>query len=330
MKRTLTIFVFLIFFCNLIAFAQTSESRNQNVTGSTIIKYPNGDVYEGNVSNGIPEGSGKKIYANGITYVGEWSKGQRNGKGKLVYPNGDIYEGGFSNGKKNGNGIFIWKNPPNTGDLKYEGQYVDDIEEGRGKHFWVNGDSYEGDYRSGSRTGKGKYTWKNGDVYTGNFLNNQLNGEGVVVFSDGEKKSGIFTNSEFDELKTKKYFSEKKLLSEQEDKQKKLNSEIADQKRIDELRSRKYSVFPAKLTAKSQDNGWNQAIIVTSVDDEPFLLERVVVNNKTGISSCDKGKFAEYMRTGDARSIPITNCGDVIVKVDVYTNRGTSSYKFGN
>jgi len=70
MNRTFLYFLLLIS-------AYTVEAKT--------IKYPNGDVYKGNVENNQPHGEGVMTYANGNTYTGNWDNGKRSGKGVYVF-----------------------------------------------------------------------------------------------------------------------------------------------------------------------------------------------------------------------------------------------------
>lgn len=193
------------------------------------------------------------------------------------------------------------------------------------------GDSFYTDlFASGSNPNYRKEGTYNGmDFYVLNpYWKGHYNDSGLLVMNGKVVKS--LSQSDVDSIR--KSISDKKIqdknIADQNAKQQQIKSDLAEQKRINELKSRKYSILPAKLSIKTQSNGWNKAVIVTSVDDEPFLLERVVVNNRVGVKNCDNGGYVEYFTTGDSRSVPIGNCGDSIVKVDVYTNRGSSSYNF--
>jgi hypothetical protein len=42
--------------------------------------------------------------------------------------------------------------------FKYEGGYVNDLKQGFGKTYHLNGDIYEGNYLDGVKSGKGKLT----------------------------------------------------------------------------------------------------------------------------------------------------------------------------
>lgn len=67
---------------------------------------------------------------------------------------------------------------------------------------------------------------------------------------------------------------------------------------------------------------------ITSKDDEAFVLERVVMNNRENNAKCDFTDLAILMRTGDTRDFPLDlPCGNTLVRVSVETNRG--AFKFG-
>ena len=54
---------------------------------------------------------------------------------------------------------------------KYEGNWKDDKQHGKGKETWNNGDeTYEGDFIEGKKNGKGKFTWIDKSYYEGDFV----------------------------------------------------------------------------------------------------------------------------------------------------------------
>lgn len=102
----------------------------------------------------------------------------------------------------------------------------------------------------------------------------------------------------------------------------------AEKTRKGTLRSAKYSQAKAELrveTRTTQRGGFTfQSVRVTSVDNEPLLIERVVINNRVKVDGCEFSDIAMLMRTGDVKEfIPSDKCGDAIVRVQVETNRGT-------
>ena len=74
-------------------------------TPTSIIQTPDGNTYEGELSQGVPQGIGKLTYTNAV-YQGQFSRGQPNGWGIMNIKNGDIYWGRFSDGVEQGKGII--------------------------------------------------------------------------------------------------------------------------------------------------------------------------------------------------------------------------------
>ncbi|MBR1758428.1 MAG: TIR domain-containing protein [Lachnospiraceae bacterium] len=72
--------------------------------------YKNGDVYEGQLSDGKRHGQGIYRFANGSVYEGEYRDGKRCGFGRFSLANGDVYEGEFLDNKYHGHGIFRFSN----------------------------------------------------------------------------------------------------------------------------------------------------------------------------------------------------------------------------
>lgn len=67
----------------------------------------NGDVFEGDFSNGVPSGCCRVLYDSGDVYEGTMSGGLRDGQGVLRLRSGDLYKGGFSGGECSGRGCYI-------------------------------------------------------------------------------------------------------------------------------------------------------------------------------------------------------------------------------
>lgn len=134
-----------------------------------VIKYANGDYYEGDIKKGILEGQGFYKWANGDNYYGDWINNVRTGKGICFWANGDEYQGDFVNSKFEGTGKLTLKNG-----FTYEGDYLNDQRNGNGKSSWSNGDMYIGSWKDNERTGYGTYYFANGQTLKGNFLNGQF------------------------------------------------------------------------------------------------------------------------------------------------------------
>jgi len=129
----------------------------------------------------VPHGYGIMKYKNGNNYEGPWVNGMKEGVGgKFKHALGFTYEGSFVKDKKDGHGTLIMKN----GD-RYEGQYIDDHKQGKGRFILAGGlGEYEGDYELGKMTGIGIFTYADGSKYEGEFLNHKIHGRGRRLYAD--------------------------------------------------------------------------------------------------------------------------------------------------
>lgn len=159
-------------------------------TGKGKLKLENGDIYDGNFSNGKKSGYGVMTYVNGDTYAGNWSNDVRSGTGSYTYTDGNTFKGEWKNDKRNGAGVFTYK----SGDV-YEGNYEDNLRVGEGKYTWTTGDVYEGEWLNNVRSGYGIYTWKNGDSYYGQWLEGKRNGYGMITLVSGSSYIGEWKDS---------------------------------------------------------------------------------------------------------------------------------------
>ena len=87
------------------SFSGTISGRDCN----GLLKYRNGDYFNGTISNDqIMDGHGKITYDNG-TYEGDFKNGYRNGQGTYALKDGTwIYKGSYENGYRNGSGTEYW------------------------------------------------------------------------------------------------------------------------------------------------------------------------------------------------------------------------------
>ncbi|HPC43156.1 MAG TPA: hypothetical protein PLD91_19735 [Spirochaetota bacterium] len=109
--------------------------------GKGIMKWDNGDKYDGEFNNGKMNGYGKMTYGDGTKYEGEWKEDKKNGMGTEetgsyanarmdVKVNGKPYKhyqkfvGQWKDGYKNGHGVIY----------SYDGKTIYD-------GFWQNGQS---------------------------------------------------------------------------------------------------------------------------------------------------------------------------------------------
>ena len=77
----------------------------------------------------------------------------------------------------NGKGIIYYKN----GKIKYDGEFINDKLEGKGKYISENGDYYIGEFKKGLKHGKGTIYYKNiSTKYDGEFINDELKGKRII------------------------------------------------------------------------------------------------------------------------------------------------------
>ena len=186
------------------------------------IFFPNGDFYEGEISDSVYNGKGKIITQNKDEFIGEFVDGEKNGEGKMTFSDdGTEYTGNFENNNFNGTGNMKWKDGVeykgnfnnncfegegilfNNEGEKYEGNFENNLFHGKGKYTYLNGDEYEGNFEYGIRKGKGTYKKKDGMLFEGLWDNNLPNGYGKITFNDKIIKcnyhNGKLINQQFNE-----------------------------------------------------------------------------------------------------------------------------------
>lgn len=92
------------------------------------VEYQDNRIYEGDISNSYPHGTGIMKWPNGNTYQGGFTDGVMDGMGRMTYNNGDVYEGKWENGGRNGHGTMLYFSTKHT----YEGEWVDGKRSGEG------------------------------------------------------------------------------------------------------------------------------------------------------------------------------------------------------
>jgi len=223
MKHLLFIITFQIFTFNL--YAQSTETgvlyqfkSSSGLVWKTFGKDKVQPKYEGEVTNGTPDGLGVLTYpfSYGKSVVGEWKIGKEwytehyNKEGTLLgkYVKGEwILKWGILFQRSEKNGIEAWYE---DGDEKKESKYVGDIKNGKpngqGTETSPEGETYEGEWKDGKKEGKGNFIQVDGSKYVGEWINGERNGYGTLTSSNGTKYvgkwkdgkkngQGIFTSS---------------------------------------------------------------------------------------------------------------------------------------
>jgi len=136
-----------------------------------------------------------EIKAPDAIYRGRFSvdskTGVVSGAGKVEFFDGRSFEGGLKNGRKDGVGTYVWADGQ-----RYSGDWLDDLQHGRGEWSSKAGDKYVGEFRGGKRDGRGLMEYGNGMRYDGNWSGDAQNGRGRLQFPNGDVYEGDFVQGE--------------------------------------------------------------------------------------------------------------------------------------
>jgi len=113
----------------------------------------------------------------------------------------DLYDGEFSNNMRNGKGKMEYANG-----YIYEGEWKNNKREGKGTLWFqtddkvfVKGGKEEGQYSSMKRNRKGKYTLTTVSYYEGDWKENVFHGYGVREYPNGDIFEGLFNSGKMRE-----------------------------------------------------------------------------------------------------------------------------------
>ncbi|OMJ73566.1 hypothetical protein SteCoe_27731 [Stentor coeruleus] len=182
-------------------------------SGYGILYNPDSSInYSGMWKDNKKHGFGVGYYENGV-YKGQWFENHHHGQGVYIWKNGDIYEGYWKFDDKSGKGKFIkkdlgvilegyWKDDKMYGkgqkidkNGRYEGDFIDSQEHGRGKFYYNTGEKYKGSWDKGQKSGLGFFQYSNHHIeYYGYWTNDMRNGQGVQYYEDA-KYVGNFKNN---------------------------------------------------------------------------------------------------------------------------------------
>ncbi|GMF46510.1 unnamed protein product [Phytophthora fragariaefolia] len=203
-----------------------NESKSEN--DADLVVAQSNARYDGEWENGLPHGYGELVFdvARNIRYEGQFAEGKREGKGHMHYADGSVYVGDWKADVKCGQGIMTWmtsrgveelSNPEDAIPLeRYDGEWLNDCQEGFGRHVWLvnslsisNAGStsrssssssssphdknwYEGEFHEGLRHGRGVFFYANGARYEGEWKANVKEGYGLFFYEDGRVFVGLF------------------------------------------------------------------------------------------------------------------------------------------
>ena len=128
----------------------------------------------------------------GDYFAGYWS----NCFGTARYPNGDRYEGEWRDDKQNGRGTYSFLADNRFKGDRYEGEHRDDKKNGRGTYYHASGDRYEGEFRDDKKNGRGTFYHASGDRYEGEYRDDKKNGRGTSYYASGDRYEGEYRDGE--------------------------------------------------------------------------------------------------------------------------------------
>lgn len=78
-------------------------------------------------------------------------------------------------------------------EAKYQGEWVNEIRDGRGYQIWPDGSLYEGFWKNNKANGRGRLIHADGDVYEGEWKDDKAHGYGVYMHADGARYEGYWS-----------------------------------------------------------------------------------------------------------------------------------------
>lgn len=78
-------------------------------------------------------------------------------------------------------------------EAKYQGEWVENVRDGRGYQIWPDGSLYEGFWSNNKANGRGRLIHADGDVYEGEWKDDKAHGYGVYMHADGARYEGYWS-----------------------------------------------------------------------------------------------------------------------------------------
>lgn len=119
--------------------------------------FESGDIYQGALNNGKPDGTGKIMRPNGSYFEGQFHQGIMQGQGRLVTAGGFVYQGEFTDGIARGKGQITY--PPDSAQLRYDGDIDFGLPHGLGTRDSKIG-QFSGQFIMAQENGEGRYISK--------------------------------------------------------------------------------------------------------------------------------------------------------------------------
>jgi hypothetical protein len=145
-------------------------------SGNAVVTLKSGDIYNGDLLNGLKHGEGTFLGFDGEEYTGHFFDDKANGFGIEKYP--------CKNADGSPNGKFQY----------YEGNFLNDRFDGKGKFTGCNGQVYIGDFKNHKKNGFGKQNYLNGSIYEGEWKDDKKHGIGKLTEGDTIIHQGRWEN----------------------------------------------------------------------------------------------------------------------------------------
>ncbi|XP_026727260.1 radial spoke head 10 homolog B-like isoform X2 [Trichoplusia ni] len=168
-----------------------------------IIRFKNGNLYEGNISMKCMHGDGRYQWADGTVYLGNFNDNEMRGKGFIHWKDDTWYEGDFAGNLRHGKGLYVdsrtqrsyageWHCGTKHGEgviyysktfkNSYDGHWIYNERFGYGSREYCDWSGYKGEWERNVRNGKGLMIWPNHDLYRGDWKNGVMSGYGIYIW----------------------------------------------------------------------------------------------------------------------------------------------------
>ncbi|KAI8428008.1 hypothetical protein MSG28_002307 [Choristoneura fumiferana] len=141
-----------------------------------LVRFRNGNLYEGNISMKCMHGEGRFQWADGTVYFGQFKDNEINGKGMIQWKDDTWYEGEFAGNLRHGHGLYVnsraqrsyaggWHLATKHGKgviyysktfkNSYDGEWVHNVRHGLGSREYCEASGYKGEWEQYVREGRG-------------------------------------------------------------------------------------------------------------------------------------------------------------------------------
>lgn len=127
------------------------------------LQYIDGSIYQGDIVDSLPQGSGVLNRPTGDKYDGQWNKGYAHGVGSFTSSNGMVYTGEFEDGIAHGQGDLVYKSK--HGLQRYKGSFYRFMEHGLGEAWYADEYRLVGQWSKGFVNGTQKVLEDGSDPY---------------------------------------------------------------------------------------------------------------------------------------------------------------------